>query len=112
MSPRAAHPLFRLAAFLAVLCVLALTVLAASPELHARLHAAGMEQADQSVPVGDADHLCAVTLFANGLLALAFFCLMLLIAPLVRSSLVRAVDEIAAAQPYYRLLPAQAPPVA
>ena len=83
MSPRAAHPLFRFTALLAVLCVLALTVLAASPEFHARLHAAGMEQAGQSVPVGDADHVCAVTLFANGLLALALFCLMLLIAPLL-----------------------------
>ena len=112
MSSRAEHPLFRFTAVLAVLCVLVLTVLAASPELHARLHAAGAEQAEQSAPVGDADHMCAVTLFANGLLALALFCLMLLIAPLVRGSLVRAVDEIAAAQPYYRLRPAQAPPAA
>ncbi|MEJ1973667.1 MAG: hypothetical protein WDM96_14755 [Lacunisphaera sp.] len=112
MSHRAEHPLFRFTALLAVLCVLVLTVLAASPELHARLHAAGLEQADQSAPVGDADHVCAVTLFANGLLALALFCLMLLIAPLVRRSLVRAGDEIAAARPHYRLLPAQAPPVA
>ena len=109
MSSRAEHPLFRFAALLAVLCVLALTVFAASPELHARLHGAATEQ---STPVGDADHACAVTLFANGLLALALFCLLLLIAPLVRGSVIRAVDEIAAAYPRYRLVPEHAPPAA
>jgi hypothetical protein len=112
MPPRTAHPVFRFTALLVVLCVLALTVLAASPDFHARLHTAGMEQTDQSAPVGDVDHVCAVTLFANGLLALALFCLMLLLAPLARGNLVRAVDAIAASHPRYRLLPAQAPPAA
>ena len=110
MSHRSEHPLFRFTALLAVLCVLVLTVLAASPELHARLHAA--TDTEQSSPVGDADHTCAVTLFANGLLALALFCLLLLIAPLVRGSVVHAVDEIAAAYPRFRLVPAHAPPAA
>jgi len=109
MSSRAEHPLFRFTALLAVLCVLALMVFAASPELHASLHGPA---AEQSAPVGDADHACAVTLFANGLLALAIFCLLRLIAPLVRSSVVHAVDEIAAAHPRFRLVPAHAPPAA
>ena len=109
MSSRAEHPLFRFTALLAVLCVLALMVFAASPELHASLHG---QSAEQSAPVGDADHLCAVTLFANGLLALALFCLLLLIAPLVRGIVIHAVDEIAAAYPRYRLVPAHAPPAA
>jgi len=47
-----------------------------------------------------------------GLPALALFCLLLLLAPLARDRVVRAVDEIAAAEPRYRLLPAQAPPAA
>ena len=110
MSSRAEHPIIRFTAFLAVLCVLALTVFVASPELHSSLH--GSATADHSVPIGDADHLCAVTLFANGLLALALFCLLLLIAPLVRGIVVHAVDEIAAAYPRYRLVPAHAPPAA
>lgn len=109
MSSRAEHPLFRCTALLAVLCVLALAVFSASPELHAGLHGTATEH---STPVGDADHLCAVTLFANGLLALALFCLLLLVALLVRGSVGRAVDEIAAAYPRYRLVPAHAPPVA
>jgi len=109
MSSRAESPLFRFTALLAVLCVLALGIFAASPELHARLHSA---DASHAVPVNDADHVCAVTLFANGLLALALFHLLLLLAPLARNGVVRAVDEIAAAEPAYRLLPAQAPPAA
>jgi len=103
------RPLFRFTALLAVLCVLALGIFAASPELHAKLHQTDVSHA---MPVNDADHVCAVTLFANGLLALALFCLLLLLAPLARDSVVRAIDEIAAAEPRYRLLPAQAPPAA
>ena len=110
MPDRAMRPLFRFTALLAVLCVLALGIFAASPELHAKLHQT--DATTHAVPVGDADHVCAVTLFANGLLALALFCLLLLLAPLARDSVVRALDEIAAAEPRYRFLPAQAPPVA
>ena len=106
---RSLRPLFRLTAFLAVLCVLALGIFAASPVLHAKLHQTDVSHAG---PVNDADHVCAVTLFANGLLALALFCLLLLLAPLARDSVVRARDEIAAVEPRYRLLPAQAPPAA
>jgi hypothetical protein len=110
MSSRVEHPLSRVTALLAVLCVLALTVFAASPELHAGLHAAA--GTEQSAPVGDADHLCAVTLFASGLEALLVFCLLLLGPVLARGIVVHAADEIAAAHPRYRLVPAHAPPAA
>jgi hypothetical protein len=102
-------PFHRFSALLAVLCVLALGIFAASPELHEKLH---HTDASHAVPAGEADHGCAVTLFANGLLALALFCLLLLLAPLARDGVARAVDEIAAAEPRYRLLPAQGPPAA
>jgi len=110
MSRRAEHPLFRLTAWVAVLCVFALTVFAASPELHARLHAG--EVAGQTVPVGDADHVCAVTLFASGVTTLLVFCLLLLGALLAAGMVLRAADEIVAAQPLYRLVPSHAPPSA
>ena len=99
----------RFTALLAVLCVLALGVFAASPELHEKLH---HTDSGHAVPVDEADHGCVVTLFANGLLALALFCLLLLLAPLARDGVVRALDEIAATEPRYRLLPAQGPPAA
>ncbi len=108
MSSRAEHPFFRFTALLAVLCVLALTVFAASPELHASLH--GTTGTEQSAPVGDADHACAVTLFASGLEALLVFCLLLLGVFFARGIVVHAADEIAAAHPRYRLVPAHAPP--
>jgi len=107
------RPFHRFTAFLAVLCVLALGILAASPDLHAWVHHADASPAtSHALPVSDADHACAVTLFANGMLALALFCLLLLLAPLARDGVVRAIDLIAAADPRYRLLPAQAPPAA
>jgi H+/Cl- antiporter ClcA len=107
------RPFQRFIAVLAVLGVLVLGILAASPDLHAWVHHAdGSQTTSQAVPVSDADHVCAVTLFANGLLALAVFCWLLRLAPLARDGVVRAVDAIAAADPRYRLLPAQAPPAA
>ena len=60
------RPFFRFTALLAVLCVLALGIFAASPELHAKLH---QTDASHAVPVDGADHVCAVTLFAKGALA-------------------------------------------
>ena len=110
MSRRAEHPLFRVTALVAALCVFALAVFAASPDLHARLHAG--DGAGQATPVGDADHVCAVTLFASGATALLVFCLLLLGALLAAGIVLRAVDEIAAAQPRYRLVPSHAPPAA
>ncbi len=109
MSRRSEHPLFRATALVAALCVLALAVFAASPELHARLHG---PTADQTAPVGDADHECAVTIFASGATALLVFCLLMLVRPLARGIALRVVDEIAVAQPRYRLVPSHAPPAA
>jgi hypothetical protein len=110
MTRRSEHPLFRAAALLAVLCVLALSVFAASPELHAGLH--DDAPADQAAPVGDPDHECAVTLFASGATALLVFCLLLLGATTVRGIALHFADEVAASQPRYRLVPSHAPPSA
>lgn len=118
MSRRSEHPLIRATTLVAVLCVLALTVFAASPTLHASLHghddatAAVGHAHDHGVPVGATDHACAVTLFANGVTALLVFCLLMLGRLLAAGILVRLADEIAAAQPRYRLVPAHAPPAA
>ena len=110
MSRRAEHPFFRATALVAALCVFALAVLAASPDLHVRMH--GAEPVGQTTPVGDADHVCAVTLFASGVTALLVFCLLMLGALLAAGIVLRVADEIAAAQPRYRLVPSHAPPVA
>lgn len=112
MSRRSAHPLFRATAMVAALCVFALAVFAASPELHAGLHSQGVVAADHTAPVGDAGHICAVTLFAHGATALLVFCLLMLGRALAAGIMVRATDEIAAAQPHYRLVPSHAPPAA
>ena len=110
--PRPEHPLLRAVALMAASCVLMLAVFAASPTLHAGLHAkpAGVEQAD--VPVGDADHTCAVTLFAQGLAPLLVFCLLVLALPASAGLKLFAGDEIAVPEPRYRRGPSHAPPVA
>ncbi|HEY8994220.1 MAG TPA: hypothetical protein VIM71_06145 [Lacunisphaera sp.] len=110
MSRRSEHPLFRAIALMAALCVLALTIFAASPDLHARLHGSSGSMADQAVPVGHADHECAVTLFADGVTPLLVFCLLMLVRPLAAGVFLRATDEIAAARPRYWLVPSHAPP--
>lgn len=118
MRYRPEHPLIRTTAILAVLGVLMLALLSASPELHARAHGhAANAQAegqgdDHGAPVGDADHVCAVTLFASGATALLVFCLLMLVRPLARGIALRATDERAIARPRYWLVPAHAPPAA
>jgi hypothetical protein len=118
MKHRSKHPLIRATAFLAVLGVWALTVLAVSPALHAWVHghevaaAVGDQPDDHGAPVGDADHVCAVTFFASGATALLAFCLLMLVRPLARGIVLRASDEIAIARPRYWLVPAHAPPAA
>jgi hypothetical protein len=117
MSRRSEHPLTRATALLAALCVLVLAVFAASPELHAGLHAvADAGHADcahqDDAPVGAPDHACAVTLFAQGALTLLFFCLLFLARPAVAGLTLRATDTIVVAQPRYRLVPSHAPPAA
>lgn len=118
MSRCSEHPLNRATALVAALCVLLLTVFAASPELHAGLHAADdtghadCDHAAPDAPVGDTDHACAVTLFAQGAMALLFFCLLILARPAVAGQILRATDVIIVAQPRYRLVPSHAPPAA
>lgn len=94
--------LHRLFAVAALLLVIALTVLVASPDLHSRLHA------------GDSDHAtheagCAVTLFSQGvepLLALA-----LLLAPLVRVIVAPpSAHELFLVRPRFLRLPERGPP--
>ncbi len=119
MSRRPEHPLTRATALVAALCVLLLAMFAASPELHAGLHAVtapahgdcphGHENAP---PAGDAEHACVVTLFAQGAMTLLFFCLLFLARPTVAGLTLRATDTIAVARPRYRLVPSHAPPAA
>lgn len=89
-----------LAGFLSA-TILLLTVLAVSPDAHLRLHA----------DAGDADHACAITLFAHGITssvgptALA--------APLEHPELLAyaAPVELSLLSPPYRLQPPRGPPV-
>lgn len=116
MSRRSEHPLIRATALVAALCVFALTVFAASPTLHAGLHAHDHGQAAgdhaHGVPVDSPEHTCAVTLFAHGATALLVFCLLTLARPPLAGLLLRARDELVLAQPRYRLVPSHAPPAA
>jgi hypothetical protein len=117
---RSPSPFARLVAFLGTGLVLALTVLAASPELHERLHghelgAPASAHPDTGLPkpahaVDDEDG-CVVTLFAQGLvLALA------LVAPAFAGRKIRLADfaladRVAPEAPRYLRLPTQAPPL-
>ena len=106
--------LTRSTASLAVLLVLALTVLSASPELHERLHghhAAGATQhSDAPAKAADSDEGCVVTLFAQGLvLALGIVALAFAGRALVRSHFAPS-DRIPPEAPRYLHLPKQAPP--
>lgn len=113
MSRRHEHPLFRFTALVAALCVLMLAVFAASPVLHAELHEhdhAGL--ADHPAIPGPDQHACAVTLFANGIIALLVICLLMLVRPLAAGVFLRATDAWSVARPRYWLVPSHAPPAA
>ncbi|MDB6113231.1 MAG: hypothetical protein JWQ62_176 [Lacunisphaera sp.] len=104
----------RFTAIVGIALVLLLNVLAASPGLHARLHAQGQtpeHAAHGQEPVGDSDHECAVTLFAHGVTALLFLCL-LLSRLLARGTVLHVSDWLIAARPRYWLVPSHAPPLA
>jgi hypothetical protein len=115
------HPsiLTQATASFAAILVLVLTVLAASPELHERLHghtplvsgAANHSGAKPAQGLPDDDDGCVVTLFAQGIvlplaiLALAF-----------AGRILRLVDacadsRLSAVAPRFLLLPSQAPPL-
>jgi hypothetical protein len=109
----------RLIAGLAIVLVMALTVLASSPELHERLHghntaAAGVSHHD-GIPVpgskADDDDGCIVTLFAQGVvLALALFALAFTGQTLRAQGFV-VFDRVIPEAPRYLHLPTQAPPL-
>lgn len=114
MSRRSEHTLTRATALVAALCVLLLAVFAASPTLHAGLHEHdhAAHAHDHGAPVGDTEHTCAVTLFAQGAMTLLFFCLLFLARPAAAGLTLRATDTFAVARPRYRLVPSHAPPAA
>ena len=125
--------LHRLTAVLGVVLVVLLDLLVASPGLHAWAHhhdgsaigcqADGATQAGATAPaagdqhrepgpVGAVDHQCAVTLFAAGVEALVFVCLLLLFLPPVCCAVLRADGWRGAERPHYWHVPAIGPPAA
>jgi hypothetical protein len=112
--------LARMTAALAVVLVLSLTVLAASPDLHERLHGhhagAAATEHHNEIPVSgtkaDNDDGCVVTLFAHGVLvALALFSLAFTGLTLRRVDFA-GLDRDIPESPRYLHLPTQAPPLA
>ena len=107
-------PFHRLTAVLGVALVLLLNVLAASPELHAWVHGrheAAQHSAHDDAPVGNADHACAVTLFASGVSLLLAFFLVLLARVLIRNQALLASNWLIVTRPHYWLVPSHAPPL-
>jgi hypothetical protein len=108
--------LARTTATLAVLLVLALTVLAASPELHERVHGHGAAaqhegSSDRAPAPAEHDDGCVVTLFAQGVvLALALLAFALLGRVLPAAAFSR-LDRIIPEAPRYLRLPTQGPPL-
>lgn len=109
----------RLVASLAVALVLVLTVLAASPELHERLHghvpgaAGGAGHAgshSNGLPAGDDEDGCVVTLFAQGLVLPLSLAVVVLAGQTLRLARIDPFDRVAPAAPRYLRLPTQAPP--
>ncbi len=110
----------RAVAVLAAVLVLALAVLAASPELHERLHghelhpvAASHRGAahNEAAPAPDDEDGCIVSLFAQGVvLALAAVALVQAGRPLSFVGFPHR-DRLAPESPRYLRLPAQGPPV-
>jgi hypothetical protein len=93
--------LHRLLAAGGVALVLLLTVLAASPELHAWLHG----------NAGDADHECVVTLYQHGVVSAAVEVALVVVLLVQRARVAAAPAALYLAAPRYWLPPALAPPV-
>jgi len=110
----------RTVASLAVALVLVLTILAASPELHERLHghgpdAAGVAHQDgvpspRGQPADDEDG-CVVTLFAQGLVLPLALLVLAFSGQTLRRFVFDIFDRVIPAEPRFLLLPSQAPPV-
>jgi len=106
--------LSRLTACLAAVLVLALSVFAASPELHGYLHDhAPASHAGGAPQNGDSDHDdgCVVTLFAQGLLALSGLLCLAFAGRMLPVSAYAAVGRVRPPLPAFLHLPPQAPPV-
>jgi hypothetical protein len=112
--------LSRAAASLAVALVLALTVLAASPDLHERLHGngpgvAGTSHHDAGRSDGgraaDDEDGCVVTLFAQGIVLALALLVLALAGRTLRLPAFGPGDRVSPAAPRYLRLPTQAPPV-
>lgn len=94
----------RVLAGAAALIVLALTILAVSPALHARLHAAPPDHGN--------DQACAVSLFAQGIEPL-LVATSLVVAPVARAfAAPRPVRELFLPVPRFLRLPERGPPAA
>jgi|HubBroStandDraft_1064217.scaffolds.fasta_scaffold32538_3 hypothetical protein len=113
--------LARTTASLAIVLVLALTVLAASPELHERLHghhsdAAGATRHDggpaNSAKPDESDDGCVVTLFAQGVVLALSFVALAFAGRTLRLANFAHFDRIIPEAPRYLHLPTQAPPLA
>lgn len=112
--------LARATASLAIGLVLALTVLAASPDLHERLHghhaAAGMALHDGGPAFGtsadDSDDGCIVTLFAQGVVLALSLLALAITGQTIRLADFAHLDRVIPDAPRYLHLPTQAPPLA
>jgi len=104
----------RITAVFGVAFVLLLSVLAVSPELHAWVHGpqeAAPHTGPDHAPVGDADHECAVTLFAGGVGLLLAFALYFLARVMNRDRRLWPRNWLIVAHPHFWLVPSHAPPV-
>ena len=106
-------PLARLTASLAVVLVLALSVFAASPELHGLLHdhaAAPHAGAPAQQGDTDADDGCVVTLFAQGLLCVSGLIVLVFARQSLRVAACAFLERVGPPSPAFLHLPPQAPP--
>ncbi|MGD0539871.1 MAG: hypothetical protein ABSC03_19755 [Verrucomicrobiota bacterium] len=98
---RASPPfLHRLLAAGGVALVLLLSVLAASPGLHAWLHS----------NAGETDHECVITLYQHGVVAAAAEVVLVVVARVLLARVPQAPAELRLSPPRYWLYPGRAPP--
>jgi hypothetical protein len=107
----------RSTAALAIGLVLALTVLAASPDLHERLHGheaapAAVHHDGAGVQANDSDDGCVVTLFAQGVVLALSILALAFTGQRLRHCDFADVDRVIPESPRYLRLPTQAPPLA
>jgi hypothetical protein len=112
--------LARSTASLAIVLVLALTVLASSPDLHERLHGhqapAGAAHHDggtaSSAKPDESDDGCIVTLFAQGVVLALSILALAFTGQTLRLGDFSLCDRVIPEAPPYLHLPTQAPPLA